>query len=77
MGIHRLKIDSQSQMTYWLASKREMVNGTTWVTSTDASRFSRREWLAGPICNVDTQRYAWLQPMALHICPYECKNVNK
>ena len=48
---------------YWLSTREAMAHGTTWASSVDATRFSGKDWQAGPLCNVDTQKYAWMAPV--------------
>ena len=35
----------------------------TVAASVDASRFSRKEYQVGPVCNVETKMYAWMSPV--------------
>ena len=62
-GAHTSRFDHECQTRYWLASRRAMTPSTTWAVSVDATRFSKKDWQCGHICNVDTQQYAWMQPV--------------
>lgn len=63
VGVHYSKVDHMERQRYWLASRRCMSTATTHAISTDATRFSKKDWNCGTICNVAEGRYAWLQPM--------------
>ena len=56
--------EQTSQRTgYWLATRKEMAMSTTWATSVDATRFSGKDWQRGPVCNVESQKFAWMAPV--------------
>jgi len=48
----------------FVASRKAMVGATTHALTIDATRFAGRNWNCGIICNVETQTFAWLQPVA-------------
>ena len=52
---------------YWLALREEMTSGCTFASSVDATRFSGKDWQCGPICNVGSQKFGWMAPVAFLI----------
>lgn len=65
VGAHYSGVDHAEQQRYWLASRKCMTRGSTHALTVDATRFSKYDWNCGLICNVDEQRFAWIQPVVV------------
>jgi len=64
---HDARVDHMEQSRYWLAARRVMANATTVAMTTDGTRFSKKDWNCGTVCNVTEQQFAWIQPVAIQI----------
>ena len=60
---YRQQLDERTR--YWLQMREIMSASSTFATSVDATRFSGRDWQAGPICAVGAQQYAWMPHVVL------------
>ena len=65
---HRQQAEALTK--YWLAIRECFAQPTTVAMSVDATRFSGRDWQCGPICNVESQQFAWMPPVVL--CEETC-----
>lgn len=61
--LHRSKLDHAAQLRYLMASRRELLSCTSFATSVDATRFAKRDWSCGLMCNADSGRCMWMPPV--------------